>query len=389
MATWIQRIETQVPEQSYTQEYASSIMQNWAKDEKQKRIIRAIYKKSGIEKRHSVIPSFDGKSEDSFFKNDADGCLIPTSTAERNEMFSTESKKISVELAKKTIDNTSAHTRSDITHVITASCTGFYNPGPDYYIVTELGLPDSVQRYNLGFMGCYAAFPALRMAKQFCEADPNAVVLVMCLELCSLHLQINDNVDSVLSNSLFSDGAAAAIVSSREPAADSSALELCNFASSLATDGEADMAWTLGNQGFDITLSSYVPKIIGANINGIVDSILTESGRTTSDINTWAIHPGGKTIVDKIQNSLGLEDSQIEPSRNVLRQYGNMSSVTILFVFKEIMDRKSDCDKEQICAMAFGPGLTIETAILAGQKATDKNLNKVETADEIPAAATA
>ncbi len=155
---------------------------------------------------------------------------------------------------------------ADVTHIIFASCTGFTNPGPDYHIIRELGLNPGVERYTLGFMGCYAAFPALRMAGQFCEANPRAVVLVVCLELCSLHLQINDQPDSILANSLFADGAAAVVVSSRKPPPEIPAYRLQSFASALVTDGEADMAWDIGNEGFNIVLSSYVPEILGARV---------------------------------------------------------------------------------------------------------------------------
>jgi len=245
------------------------------------------------------------------------------------------------------------------------SCTGFYNPGPDYYIVRELGMSDATQRYHLGFMGCYAAFPALRMAAQFCQADPSAVVLVMCLELCTLHLQLTGAEDNLLANSLFADGAAAAIVSAREPAPGSAAYRLEGFRSALVASGEQDMTWRIGDQGFDIALSSYVPKIIGANIRELVGPALAAEGLALPDIDTWAVHPGGKSIIDQVQRSLGLSAEQVGASREVLRRCGNMSSATILFVLEEILGRASGKSPERVCAVAFGPGLTVEMATLA------------------------
>src|SRR3989304_767105 len=219
MPVWIHQVETILPEFSFSQEQASQKMQDWFKDDRTRRIIRVLYRQSGIEKRHSVITNFDGNEAGSFFKTGPDALLQGPGTAARNDIFALESRSLSVALARKVLDRCPGVGPMEITHVVTASCTGFYNPGPDFYIVCDLGMPFSTQRYHLGFMGCYAAFPALRMAAQFCQADPDAVVLVMCLELCSLHLQMNGNEDSLLANSLFADGAGAAIVSARPPKA--------------------------------------------------------------------------------------------------------------------------------------------------------------------------
>lgn len=365
MSVWIHRIETIVPEFSFTQDQASAKMQEWSRDERERRIIRMIYRQSGIERRHSVITNFDGGGEDSFFKAGADGLRPGPGTAARNEIYERESRRLSVALAKAALSSGPGPGASDITHVVTVSCTGFCNPGPDYHIVRELGLPHSTQRYHLGFMGCYAAMPGLRMAKQFCEADPRAVVLVLCLELCSLHLHINGTEDTLMANSLFSDGAAAAVVSAREPAPGAGAYRLGEFFSAIVPAGEADMAWRIGDRGFDIALSSYVPKLIGANIRGFIEPSLSSGGLSLRDIATWAVHPGGKAIVDQVQSSLGLCPVQVEASRDVLRRYGNMSSATILFVLKEILSRPAAGEGSgKVCAVAFGPGLTVELALL-------------------------
>jgi predicted naringenin-chalcone synthase len=270
---------------------------------------------------------------------------------------------LAVALAKKLLAAAEGFQASDITHVVFASCTGFANPGPDYHIIRELGLGGHVERYTLGFMGCYAAFPALRMAAQFCEANPKAVVLVMCLELCSLHMQINDQPDSILANSLFADGAAAALVSSRKPLPGRPGYKVHAFSSALVTDGEADMAWDIGNEGFNIVLSSYVPEILGKRIAPLLEEIVEKSGLDLSQIEEWAVHPGGRAILDKVGASLGLAPEALAASRQVLRDYGNMSSATILFVLKELLD-SADTDQALSCAMAFGPGLTVETAVL-------------------------
>jgi predicted naringenin-chalcone synthase len=371
MTAWIHRIDTLLPDFSFAQEEAMVKMQEWARDDRERRMVRAVYRHSGIERRHSVLRNYDGEGEGAFFRRDADGTLQGPGTAARNDIFSTESRAMSVALARKVIGNCPGVTPADVTHVVTVSCTGFYNPGPDYHIVRELGMSDATQRYHLGFMGCYAAFPALRMAAQFCAADPSAVVLVMCLELCSLHLQLNGSEDNLLANSLFADGAGAAVVSAREPGPGTPAYRLDGFRSALVPAGEQDMTWRIGDQGFDIALSSYVPKLIGSNILELVGPALAAGGLSLSDIDTWAVHPGGKSIVDQVQRTLGLSADQVCVSREVLRRCGNMSSATILFVLEEILKRPSGKGRERVCAVAFGPGLTVEMATLEAIFAPD------------------
>ncbi|MBS1243989.1 MAG: putative naringenin-chalcone synthase [Deltaproteobacteria bacterium] len=370
MPAWIQRIETSLPGFSFSQEEAMLKMQEWARDDRERRLVRAVYRNSGIDRRHSVLRTFDGQGEDAFFLRAQDGTFKGPGTAARNDVFAAESRAISVALARKIIGNCPGIGPGDVTHVVTVSCTGFYNPGPDYYIVRELGLSDATQRYHLGFMGCYAAFPALRMACQFCEADPCAVVLVMCVELCSIHLQLTGTEDCLLANSLFADGAGAAIVSAREPTPGNSSCRIEGFRSALVPGGEQDMTWRIGDHGFDIVLSSYVPKLIGANIQAMVLPALAAVGLSPEDIDTWAVHPGGKAIIDQVQKSLGLSPERVRASREVLRTCGNMSSASILFVLEEILRNPSGTVPERICAIAFGPGLTVELATLAAVPAS-------------------
>jgi predicted naringenin-chalcone synthase len=189
-------------------------------------------------------------------------------------------------------------------------------------------------------------------------------VLILCLELCSLHIQLGDREDQLLANALFADGAAATLVNARPPAAGRPALRLERFASALVPEGESDMAWSIGDRGFDIALSSYVPKILGANIAGVVDHLLTDSGFAREQIGTWAVHPGGKSILDQIERSLSLRPEQLAPSREVLKNFGNMSSATVLFVLRALLENPAAAG-DRICSMAFGPGLTVEMALLS------------------------
>jgi predicted naringenin-chalcone synthase len=368
MPVWLHNIETLVPETVYSQEYAGEKMQDFYDDPRTKRLIRAIYRKSGIVKRHSVVQNFLGGNAEGFFTKSPEGRTVEPTTAVRNEIFARESKRLSVALAKKVIDSCPGIGPKDITHVVTVSCTGFHNPGPDFHIVNELGISPTAYRYHLGFMGCYAGITGLRMATQFCLADPDAVALVLCLELCTLHLQLTGGEDSLMANSLFGDGAGAAIVSSWKPEGDGLLFQAGSFNSALVPDGEAEMTWTLGDRGFDMTLSSYVPKIIGSNIRELIEPVLAKGGMKLEDVGAWAVHPGGKAIIDRVQDSLGLHPEQVQSSREVLRQFGNMSSATILFVLEDILRHPPERNHQLVCALAFGPGLTVEMALLRASK---------------------
>lgn len=362
MSVFIHRIETLVPPNSSSQESAAQILGSWSDDPATARIIKHVFTRSGIQRRHSVVPDFTEPEKARLFRKNADGKHVEPTTHERNRVFGECAGPMAVELARRLVDGRGGFRPADVTHVITVSCTGFVNPGPDWRIVTELGLAPAVERYNLGFMGCYAAIPALRMARQFCLANSNAVVLVVSVELCSLHMQMQTNADTILANALFSDGAAGALVSARAPQAGQPALVLNDFMAATAPEGQGDMAWEIGNHGFNLVLSSYVPEVIEANLDRIVGDLLAPHRMTMSDIDLWAIHPGGKSILDKAEKSLGLAPEQISASRSVLRDFGNMSSATILFVLRELLTAVTA--QKTIAAMAFGPGLTIECGLL-------------------------
>lgn len=371
MAAYIHHISTDVPEHCYPQDLACQRMMGWARNPRTRRIIDMIYdrERSGIEKRYSVCGDFEQEQGGALFPTLPDGSLQAPGTAERNSLYARASKEMSVRLARRALAECPQFRKEEVTHVVFASCTGFANPGPDYHIVRELGLKDSVERYTIGFMGCYAAFPALRMASTICDANPQAVVLVMCLEFCSLHLQVSDEPDSIVANSLFADGAACALVSARQPDPRRPAFRVEGFRSALIPSSEAHMAWEIGNHGFNMVLSSYVPDLIGSNVQSMMHDVLDGRGLEIGDITNWAVHPGGRAILDKVQSSLSLNEHALDVSREVLRDYGNMSSATVMFVLKEMLARET-CAEAPTLAMAFGPGLTVETALLEKVGAT-------------------
>ncbi|MFJ6001600.1 type III polyketide synthase [Arthrobacter sp. NPDC092385] len=334
------------------------------------RLVGAAFDSSGIETRYTVLEelTLDRSFDDPLFFDQKDLRILSPSTKVRNEVYAEEGTKLFVEAARKALDAAAGIEPSDITHVVTASCTGFFAPGPDYKVVRALDLAPSVQRYHLGFMGCYAAFPALRSAKAFCDADPDAVVLVIAAELCSLHVRSSNNPDTIVGSSLFADGAAAAIVSARDIPLAGPALSLDHFETVLTPVGEEAMAWNIGDEGFEMVLGTYVPHIIDDHIVGALEPLLARDaslkGLDYAGIEHWAIHPGGRSILDKVEAKLGLTPEQLVPARETLRDYGNMSSATVLFVLKNILDQPASEGNNRICSMAFGPGLTVETALL-------------------------
>lgn len=338
------------------------------------RIITASFDASGIDTRYTVLRELDSAYgvDDPVFYDRESGLLLSPGTQVRNELYVREAETMFVEVARRALDADPEIGPADVTHVITVSCTGFHAPGPEYAIVRALGLSESVQRYHLGFMGCYASMPALRAAAQFCAGDPQAVVLVVSVELCTLHLRSSENPDLIVASSLFADGAAAGIVTARTDIADAPGFVLDRFNTALVTEGERDMAWTIGDEGFEMILSTRVPQLIGANLDAALRPLFDGDAETAgafgrseigAAVTHWAIHPGGRSILDHVQNGLGLSDAQLEPARATLRECGNMSSATVLFVLQRILRDADARSGERVAAMAFGPGLTAESAL--------------------------
>ena len=358
-SAYIHRIETALPEHIFKQEELREIMKDVVGTTKrEKRIIHHLYANSGIDTRYSVIDDFHNRDTPALFFN---GQGATPGTKSRNDLYIKKGRDLFVEVAEKLLKN-SEFDAQDITHLITVSCTGFYAPGPDFDIINSLGLDPSIERYHLGFMGCYASIPALKMAQQFCAANDDATVLLVSVELCSIHFQANSEMDNLLSSTVFSDGGGGAIVSSKTP--DTSHFRIDGFASSINKKGEDDMAWSIGDTGFNMILSNYIPDLLKEGMDDFLLDVMNQFQITHDEIEQWAIHPGGKAILDKLENSTSVPKGKLDSSRNILSRFGNMSSATILFVLKELMNQSSKKKEEKTLAMAFGPGLTLESALL-------------------------
>jgi predicted naringenin-chalcone synthase len=322
------------------------------------RLIDAAFAASAIDTRYTVLADLAGPVSDDERMPvlAADGTLLVPTTGARNATFVREAPALFAAAGAAALADAGIE-RERVTHVVTVSCTGLFAPGPDYRLVRDLGLSPTVERYHLGFVGCAAAIPALRTAARVCAAQPEAVVLVVCAELCSLHIRSSSDPQQIVAASVFGDGAAAAVVTGAAVAADDTrpSFELGEFATRLTSTGEDDMAWIIGDHGFEMTLSAEVPRIIGREIKAAVADF-------AGGVDTWAVHPGGRSVLDKVESGLGLDPHALDASRAVLRDYGNMSSATVLFILRDLLHSDRCTDGERVAAIAFGPGLTVEAA---------------------------
>jgi predicted naringenin-chalcone synthase len=361
---YIHAIASRVPEHSYTQEFALDFLMNIQGTTNRKReFLKKIYANTGIEKRHTVIGDYGKSPEDYTFYPGAS--LEPeVSTKDRNDVYIIESEKLSEQVSRDLFAKLPPGYDKKITHIITVSCTGMAAPGIDFHIMKSLGLSPTVNRYHVGFMGCYAAFPAMKLARNICLSEPDAKVLVVNLELCSLHLQLKWEPDIIVANAIFADGASAALVSSDPADSNGSSIVMKDFKSYIIPKSEKDMAWQIGKHGFDMKLSLYVPQLIDKNIKPVMKSLFESCGITRDEIDIWAVHPGGRAILEKVQNSLKIKKEQLSYSYDILRNFGNMSSVTIMFILQSILE---DDSRGSIFSCAFGPGLTVESGYLVKQ----------------------
>lgn len=330
--------------------------------------IPKIYGNSAIEYRYSCVQDYlRDAPEFDFFPRDWSLTPAPT-TAERNKRYRAAVIPMAETAARRALDEARI-LPEEITHVIVVSCTGFFAPGLDIELVKRLGLPAGTRRTLIGFMGCYAAFNALRVAHSFCQSNPNARVLVVCAELCTLHFQVENSLESTIVNALFSDGAAAVILSSRSNEEASGQLAYRDTQAFLDSNSMEDMTWDIGDTGFIMGLTPRVPEIIARSLPDVLNGLLTRNSLQKENIDFWAIHPGGRSIVEKARETLDLPDHAVFDSLEVLRLYGNMSSPTILFILERILTRHRHERRDGRAgfsnglAMAFGPGLTIESAL--------------------------
>jgi predicted naringenin-chalcone synthase len=333
------------------------------------RWLQRLYAKSGIETRYACVPDFSQPPEGSRLAP-GQAPADTLTTAERMAIYEREATDLGAVAARRAIaayasrsDTDPAAVASSVTHLIGVSCTGFFAPGLDIAIVRELGLAPTVERTLIGFMGCAAAFNGLRAAWQIVRGQPSARVLVVCVELCSLHIQPGCKPENLVSASLFADGASACLVGCSQHHGD--LFEIENFYTGLKPETGSDMIWQIGDHGFILRLSPQIPQHLAEAAPAALESLLGSAAWP----HFWAIHPGGKAILDRLGAIFELRPEQLQASRSVLCRVGNLSSATIFFVLDELRRqlRQEPANGKKIggVAMAFGPGLVIEMARLS------------------------
>jgi len=345
---YINRIATAVPEYEVHQFYLGFAASMLAAN--RRRIFERMAGVAGIESRYSCFaPASDPEGpfvdlQGNFIRGAFPG------TATRMEMFC-EAAPV---LAQKGVDRLQlGDEASRITHLIITTCTGFSAPGIDLDLVGRCGLPDSIERTIIGFMGCYAAVNALKLARHIVRSDPQARILLVNIELCTLHLKETTELEKLLSFCLWGDGCAAALVTADPPG-----IELDSFHCTVADERRDLMRWDIRDHGFDMVLSGQVPAAVHEILRSNQSAILGD--RPTEAIDLWAVHPGGRSILDAVERALNLAPAALTPSREVLRRYGNMSSATVMFVMEEMLKAPAGLLG---CGMSFGPGLTAETML--------------------------
>ena len=331
-------------------------------DQTDKRKLAFLYHHSGIDTRYSVLSDFSLPEDQWSFlsplNGNGDDSLI--SIDDRLAIYKKEALPLSLQAIENCISGFVPTT--GITHLITVSCTGMSAPGLDLEIIEALQLSPSIFRTSVNFMGCYGAVHALKLGKMICDTDGNANVLIVSTELCTLHFQQHYTPDNAAAALLFADGSAAVLMGNAKDRPH--VVTVDTFCSNVTFRGKQEMAWGISSKGFLMTLSGYVPYLIEEDISGLVQEALNKSNIPQREITHWAIHPGGRKILDTIQQQLQLNENELTHARNVLQRYGNMSSPTILFVLKDIMDQlKQGASPARVFGVAFGPGLTMETFI--------------------------
>lgn len=328
---------------------------------RQARLLEALYQRSRVKTRGSVLlePGSDGIRQ-SFFPASGHAADRGPTTRERLERYAQDAPPLARTASERALQ-AARMPAQEITHLVTVSCTGFAAPGVDIRLTKELGLPPTVERTHVGFMGCHGALNGLRVAAALAQQDPRARVLVCAVELCSLHFRYGWDEDGLVANALFADGAAACVITSSDGAA--LGLQVRATGSCLVPDSEEAMGWRIGDHGFEMRLDPSVPELIARHLQPWLAGWLSRQGLSIGQVGSWAIHPGGPRIIRSVVAGLGLPEAAAEVSRAVLAEHGNMSSPTVLFILQRLQQLGSPMPT---VALAFGPGLVAEAVLLGG-----------------------
>jgi alkylresorcinol/alkylpyrone synthase len=339
----VQALGTAIPERVYKQEEIVESffakLPGWDTDWNE------LFEVSGVERRASVVDVH------AFYAG------RPT-TAERMRTFAPAARRLGAEAAGRALEQASPAAADEVGDLIVVSCTGYAGPGLDVHLAADLGLSQGVRRLALGHMGCYAAVPALRTASALVDAFGQRV-LVVCVELCSLHLQPAVSRQEAVSQALFGDGAAAALVGGGEHGP-----RIVGARTVTLPGSEDRMGWLIQDDGFHMSLSPRVPAMVDRTVARLVHELLEPHGLDPAEVDHWVVHPGGPEILDRVQRRLGISDAQLAPSRDVLLDGGNRSSATVLFILEAVVASGELRPGQWLVVLAFGTGLTMEALLL-------------------------
>jgi predicted naringenin-chalcone synthase len=375
MQVIISGIGTAIPAHHFEQQEAGEVAATFCSaTPEQAHMLNVLYRMSGVKTRGSVIlDRADGPLTDrqEFFPPLTEESPNGPTTEARLLRFAEAAGPLALTAARKALDRSGVSTKA-VTHLITVTCSGFVAPGFDFTLINELPLRPDVARTQVGFMGCHAALNALRVARAFVLADPRSIVLVCCVELCSLHYQYGWDPQQIVANSLFADGSGACVVQSDTTISassngtgrnhnDRSLDQIIDSGSMLLPDSADAMTWRIGDHGFRMTLSSSVPGLLALHLRDWMTTWLATNGLTPEEIVTWAVHPGGPRILNAFADAMSISHDELGVSREIMQTHGNMSSPTVLFV----LDRLRDEGAVGPCvAIGFGPGLVAEATLI-------------------------
>jgi predicted naringenin-chalcone synthase len=369
MSLSILGIGTALPTTRIDQEQAALIAsQLCCQSDEHRTWLPLMYQQTGIRHRRlqmdrSVVRDIlEGTSRSgSVFVPAIAGSVNGPTTGQRMTQYADFAGPLAVQAAEAAL-NEAGLRGADITHLITVSCTGFQAPGVDFELIRRLGLPSGVARTHVGFMGCHAALNGLRVAGGFTGSDPSARVLMCATELCSLHYHYGWDPQQMVANALFADGAAAVVGA---PVGSAGAWRLAAHGSSVIPDSADAMTWTVGNHGFSMTLSKKVPELIGKSLRPWLVKWLRTHHLDLTQINSWAVHPGGPKILDVVEDVLELGRGALVTSREVFADYGNMSSPTVVFILDRLRRERA---RLPCVALGFGPGMAVEAALVTSDE---------------------
>jgi len=393
----IRGIGTSNPQHVLTQSDALKIFQDLTcVDQRHRRVAKALYEKAKVEQRYTCVPHQatyrwcspdqapcdDSHNEVEYLSGVPDpipaltaGASAGLTTGQRSKLYAHFAGDLATDSARAALSNAKIDAGS-ITHLVTVSCTGLASPGVDIHLIKALDLPASVQRTNVAFMGCHGAINGIRTANNIVKADPQAVVLMTAVELCSLHCPFQWETEKIVGNALFGDGSASLVLcheKSSVPTASTPSWEVLDCGSTVIPDSETSLSWNVGDHGFEMILTSAIGEHIEAALHDWLSGWLDDRGIALDQIEHWGVHPGGPRILSAVKNSLQLTDHQLATSMKVLKNFGNMSSPTVLFILDEF--GRSLLTPQQAkpgygVLVAFGPGMVAEVALVKSKNET-------------------